>query len=288
MTEQAPPGGIAEIRTLEEFAAHLRRLVADAGASLRDLEDWGMANQKYLSKSSVHDVLKAVRPPTQEKLRYLLQACGVTNSPEVSAWIEARDRVVAALPDPRRQTRTTSELGPVPASRFFYKEDHLNQITSRIEALQDEVWLWGTTLSMHIPYLKRYLKDAVANDRRVKVLLIKPGGAAMAMSGLRAGPRGDSATEQEARFAIHRADLRRISQQNPGLEVRLIDYLAPYTLYAYDPGLANGMMELRLGSFHGRHDARPTFTLTRQKDEYWFEYFYDQFASVWKAADPDE
>lgn len=45
-------------------------------------------------------------------------------------------------------------------------------------------------------------------------------------------------------------------------------------------------MDLRLGSFHGQHELRPTFRLIRKRDGEWFDYFYEQFTSVWNAADP--
>ena len=36
-------------------------------------------------------------------------------------------------------------------------------------------------------------------------------------------------------------------QQCGQLEVRVLDYLAPYTLYGYDPGLRSGRLDMRLG-----------------------------------------
>jgi hypothetical protein len=143
----------------------------------------------------------------------------------------------------------------------------------------------GTTLSMHVPYLQPALQHAIANGRDVRILLIKPAGAAMDMSALRAGPDGLGCQEQEEHLSTNLATLRRLAQAGPGLEVRLIDYLAPYTLYAYDPGLDTGKMQMRLGSFLGDHYLRPTFQVERARDESWFDYFYEQFVSIWNAAD---
>jgi hypothetical protein len=46
------------------------------------------------------------------------------------------------------------------------------------------------------------------------------------------------------------------------------------------------MMRMRLGSFHGKHHLRPTFQVDRSHDEAWFDYFYEQFVSMWNAGDP--
>jgi hypothetical protein len=105
---------------------------------------------------------------------------------------------------------------------------------------------------------------------------------------LRAGPppKGMTQREQEEQLENNLAILRRLAHAGPQLEVRLIDFLAPYTLYAYDPGSDTGKMVMRLGSFHGEHHLRPTFQIERARDVAWFEYFHEQFVSMWDAAEP--
>jgi len=108
------------------------------------------------------------------------------------------------------------------------------------------------------------------------------------MSAFRSGPDGPSVTDLKRDLENNLHILRAIAETREGLEIRLVDYLAPYTLYAYDPGRENGSMELRLGSFHGQHEKRPTFLLQRDRDPNWFDYFSAQFLSVWEGADPAE
>ncbi|MGF1430631.1 hypothetical protein [Kitasatospora sp. LaBMicrA B282] len=171
------------------------------------------------------------------------------------------------------------------ATRFFVEQDDLTVIKDLVLNAENEVWLWGTTLPMHIPYLETYLAGALAKGVLVKILLIKPASAAMDMAAFRS-PDHD-AQNMEERLATYLEILHRLAARGRGLEVRLVDYLAPYTLYAYDPGLSGGRMDLRLGSFHGDHDLRPTFQLLRGRDGDWFDYFYEQFTRVWTVADPE-
>jgi hypothetical protein len=275
---------LADVATSEELATHMKALWdSDGKVPLRELETWGVNQNLPMPKSSLHDALTGKRVPNEHLLRHFLAAHGVKQESEVQPWLDALDRV-----RPRSRTRSTAErpLEPAPAHRFFVEADDVTEISRCIDKVQEQVWLLGTTLSMHVPYLRPTLQRIIINGRNVRVLLIKPHGAAMQMSALRAGPQGLSEQEQEEHLANNLASLRNLARFGPHLEVRLIDYLAPYTLYAYDPGLQVGRMIMRLGSFYGRHELRPTFQVERARDDAWFDYFYDQFVSIWNAAEP--
>lgn len=198
--------------------------------------------------------------------------------------IKLIDSIRKAIASPNIELNELDKDSLIQASRFFSKTDDIDEITQRIPNCQTEVWLWGTTLSMHIDYLAPYIVEALAGNRQVKVLLIKPGGDAVTMSGFRAGPKGYSVAKQNKDLRDNLTTLWDIKANSPGLEIKVVDYLAPYTLYAYDPDSVNGHMELRLGSFHGNHKLRPSFELRRDRDGDWFDYFCDQFRSVWRAA----
>lgn len=285
MNQQDLAERLASVRTVEELAVLLRQHVEDSGLALRKLQQWGTANGKPLPRTTVHDVLTGRRPPSLPLLEALLNALGVAEEDMLKLGEDALKRIERSRSTPTPRAKSARGIGErASAAEFFVEEDQLNEIAKLIQRCTDEVWLWGATLSMHISYLEPYIREAVARDCRVKVLLITPDGAAMTMSGLRAGPDGLAIPEQRARLESNLAVLDECS--HPALEVRLVDYLAPYTLYAYDPGLAHGKMDLRLGSFHGQHELRPTFQLHRDRDGDWFDYFYEQFTVVWKVAEP--
>lgn len=108
------------------------------------------------------------------------------------------------------------------------------------------------------------VQNTLAGGVLVRIVLITPAGAAMTMAAFRSP---DTDTGQLQEFLHNNLDtLNRLHTDHPGLQVRLIDYLPPYTLYAYDPGLPAGRMDLRLASFHGDYDLRPTFSVQRARD----------------------
>ncbi|MFK0256326.1 hypothetical protein [Streptomyces sp. NPDC090445] len=184
------------------------------------------------------------------------------------------------------------EIARIPASDdygdlwFFTERDDVEEVARLIGEAETEVWLLGTTLGMHIPFLKEAIELSVADGVQFKVLLIERDGAAMTMAHLRAGPRADI-EEMRGSLDANLAILSRIARQEAGrIEVRVIDLLAPYTVYAYDPDGRSGRMDLRLGSFHGKHTLRPTFTVEAGRDRDWFVYFYKQFTSMWSVSRP--
>ncbi|MEU8048451.1 hypothetical protein [Micromonospora haikouensis] len=284
MSDRSMASELQSVQTTEALAGCIRNLLSRNGnLSLRELESWGIAHNRPMPRASLGEARSGVRPPSRQLLLNLLVACNVRDDQEISAWLDALDRIQKSKSIQTRQRRF-GDLQPVSANRFFVEQDDLIEISRLIQHAQDEVWLWGTTLSMHIPFLDIYLGQALARDVRVKVLLICPGGAAMSMLAFRAGPAWGLKNLEE-HLAINLGLLDRRLEQGNALEVRLVDYLPPYTLYAYDPGLDGGSMDLRLGSFGGQHELRPTFRLIRKREGEWFDYFYEQFTSVWNAAD---
>lgn len=200
---------------------------------------------------------------------------------QAEQWCAARERAYW-----HHASASTPPSGGIRASQFFVEEDRPDEIQRSILTAQEEVWLWGAILEKHIPGLIEYFERALAQGTRVKVLLIKPGdeanvSASISMSALRA----DKSAQLLEKILQHNLDLLEPLLVNENFELRVVDYLGPYTLYAYDPDSAHGKMDLRLSSFRGKHELRPTFYIEHEHDPDWFDYFFDQFMQVWEAGD---
>ncbi|WP_157767740.1 helix-turn-helix domain-containing protein [Actinosynnema pretiosum] len=86
--------------TVREFAAHLRRLRAEAGeVSLRKLA--GRAGPPRdgvpFSKTTISEVLAGNRLPSREFVERFTDACGVAERGR-EVWLAARDRIAASRP----------------------------------------------------------------------------------------------------------------------------------------------------------------------------------------------
>jgi hypothetical protein len=174
--------------------------------------------------------------------------------------------------------------GEVTASTFFKDQVDINDVIARIRKSR-RVVLWGATLSAHVPFLLVEIRRALGRNTRVQVLLVSADGAAIETAAFRS--RRDSVEALQRSLDNARSSLGEVAGQNlPGiLEVRFVDYLPPYVLYAFDPDEQDGSLMIRLAGFDAE-TARPTFWLSRQSDEQWCAYFMTDFQKVWDSATP--
>jgi hypothetical protein len=199
----------------------------------------------------------------------------------------------------------TAELKspPSPASLLFRKQDDIEDIKRSIRASRD-IWLWGSALTQHIGFLAGTIGESMeSNDLHVKVLLIKPSSSAVEMAAFRAPNYTTAQLEIDLAAGIDKLKREASARDRGNLQIRVVDYLAPYTLYGYDPVLPRnfepnpgtpgtwepnpaGHAEMRLTSFKGDHDYRPTFTLYGERDHGWYSHFCTEFTKVWAVADP--
>jgi hypothetical protein len=145
-------------------------------------------------------------------------------------------------------------------------------------------FFWGPYLSTHITLLVDVIEERLKSGFDVRFLIMDPLGAAAFMV---AHIRGDDNTD-EVKRALERNIIRleklRGKNHLGKLEVRVIDYLPPYTIIALDPDLPSGQMFVRLNNYDTPNEKRPTFDLVKKQDGDWFEFFRNQFEKVWKDA----
>jgi hypothetical protein len=125
-------------------------------------------------------------------------------------------------------------------------------------------------------------------------MLIAPDSSSLRLAAFRASKTSSERLNKELRDNISRLQLMhsRLNSSHDhsavqgNLQVRVVDYLAPYALYAFDPGDTKGTIEVRLSTFRGTHYARPTFKLRADRDGQWYEHFRTEFLKVWGVATP--
>jgi hypothetical protein len=115
--------------------------------------------------------------------------------------------------------------------------------------------------------------------------LIKPEGAAMTLAAARAS---DYAREEMV-ASLQRTRTRIASialEKDVDVELRQVDYLPPYVLYAFDPESEDkATASVRLSNYKGSNAFRPTLLINKGRDGRWFEHFYQQFCDVWADAE---
>ncbi|MET7746545.1 hypothetical protein [Streptomyces sp. NPDC005385] len=180
--------------------------------------------------------------------------------------------------------RSLRELTERPsADRFFSEVDDRDEIREMIVSSQ-EVWLAGWTLGIHLVSYPDEIRRAVARGLHVKILVIEPNSAAMGIAASEA--ENHSAAELSANLE---ANLRRLAAPISGpvsgrLEIRTLSHVPHNTVIASDPSMWHGKIVMRIATFRADHWQRPTFTVTRQGDARWYEFFKSQFEKKWESA----
>ena len=173
----------------------------------------------------------------------------------------------------------------VPSENFF-EDEFDRQALSGYICKSRQSFLWGMTLWRTVPLLTQSIENGLKNGLDMRVLLIKPCSNAAKMAAFRT--RHGNVDKIKEELSANLRELQNLAKQQlrGKLEVRVIDYLAPWTIYVFDPHLDEGQMIVRLTPF--RAPKRPNFKLSARKDKKWFQYFLSQFEAVWEQAESIE
>ncbi len=199
---------------------------------------------------------------------------------------------VALLRD-RRKATDPHRLGEI----FKWRDDVLE-----IQQLVDnssEVWLWGATLSSHMPMLRDTLRRRLTEGLRVRILMADVTGPSADSLVTRAVPAPSDQNTSGVREYLERraatgdairrrsmnilADLNDLRNQGGAIEYRVLDYLGPYLLYVFNPSRRDASILVSLATHDGTED-RFTLWVKADSDPEVFEHFKRQFEAVWRAS----
>lgn len=191
------------------------------------------------------------------------------------------EKLEVILADLRRPGGSLEEL-----IRQEYDHSDLERRLRRCE----EAFFWGFTFTRTIPLIKDEVEDQLRRGLKVRFLIIEPESEAVRMNAFRKAHRNESTTNGQLYTNLASlADLAQRTRGVPGrLEARCIDQLPPWTLVAFNPreDQDGGHMYVRLSSFRTLNKLRPTFQLTKEREGHLFQFFVEQFESVWNDANP--
>lgn len=70
------------------------------------------------------------------------------------------------------------------------------------------------------------------------------------------------------------------------LEVRLLSYAPSFGMTSIDPKHKDGIVFVEVYPHKFGFRTPPTFDLTPDRDQDWYDYFVEQFDQMWNAATP--
>lgn len=147
-----------------------------------------------------------------------------------------------------------------------------------------QAYFWGTTFTTHIPLLQQDLERGIALGLEIRFILIKPSGDALKMAAFRAKDLTPDELNDDLLRNLRRLDNMANLKAAGKLEFKVIDYLAPYVMYVFDPHLPTGQILMRLSTLRVPEVMRPIIRITRKSDPDWFDFFVQQFETAWNSA----
>jgi hypothetical protein len=149
-----------------------------------------------------------------------------------------------------------------------------------------ELIFWAVNSTTTLSLLKDNIEAGLCRGLNVKLIFVEPGSAALQMHAFR--NRHQDAAEVNAVLQTNLSRLvalaKRVTTGN--IEIRVVNYLPPFTLIAVDPDLPTGKMFVRLLTFRVPDDSRPYMELDSKNNKEWFKFFVEQFNLVWEASTP--
>lgn len=170
------------------------------------------------------------------------------------------------------------------SDKFFKQEYSRSELQTRTKSSQSALF-WGINFTRTIPLLVDDFEQGLQNNLKLRFLMIKPRSQASQAASFR--NRTQNVTEINETIERNIRIIAGLATRSSSgeIEVRVIDYLPPYTIIAFDPERPNGVMFIRLTTFRVPNERRPTIQLRRTDDEFWYKFFLEQFEMVWKEAE---
>lgn len=172
------------------------------------------------------------------------------------------------------------------AKEFFKRNDYPTDLKLLLNNSKSAIF-WGTAFTKFVPHMRDDIESRLTHGLEIRFFLVKPDGAALGMVNLRGRP--EDITHRRTDLERNLAILKLLASKAPPgrLELRVLDYLAPYTMVAFDPNLQTGRMFVWLAAIGVPNTKRPMFELTKNNDPEWFDFFTQQFELTWeKASEP--
>lgn len=168
----------------------------------------------------------------------------------------------------------------------FFSQNYVNNSEVFLDCFQTakEIVIAGYAQNRMMVAYSSEIERILKGGGTAKILILDPEGQAVELANARSSNPGEV---EESRYQ-HRAALARLNsiQKRVGavgnLQIRMIDYLLPYTIYGFD--LSNGESStifVWLTPFQEPSINRPGFVLQKQLDPRWFSFFELQFSRFW-------
>lgn len=220
----------------------------------------------------------------------ILDILGVANQSIISAAIlTILSVVLMGLLQNRREnaliTRTLDRITKYePSADLFFEKEFDREELKKIILRSQKVYFWSVTFNTTLRVLRYTIEQALLSGTEIHILLVEPNSLTSERSRFLDKSRKEK-TNKGIRDTLTMLAEISTSIKAEKLEVRLVHYLPTCAMIAVNPHLQTGLLRIRLNTIHIPGKTRPSFTLFRNRDNEWFEFFYNQYELVWNEAE---
>jgi hypothetical protein len=170
-----------------------------------------------------------------------------------------------------------------PTAKLFLKTRVQKPPLEELLASAQEVWINARNLNTVIIPHYNLFERRLAEGCSFRIIMIDPD----SLSAQLASEIGLNPTGYKDRMQMAITSLKQLAGQptNTGrLELRLINFLPPFSLLIKDGKRSYGWMSVELYGYRVSARERPSFELTSSTDELWFKFYLKQFEDMWENA----
>ncbi len=171
------------------------------------------------------------------------------------------------------------------SSQGFFLEEFPPDLKDTFQSAK-EVWLIGVTLSRFLKNNYGPLEEKIRKGHAVKVLLVHPAGAPLAMAANRYYAEINRNVETRSADIHHSLQLlcglRKIAPKK--VEIRTIQSPLTFGAICANPDSASGALYLEHYSYRTMADAQPKFVL-HASDGYWYDLFNAEVHTLWNSGE---
>jgi len=213
----------------------------------------------------------------------------------ISELVE-RYRVLNRIESAAKRTLSLLEGGSAerPSSIAFFQK--IPDISSFVQTAR-QIDLCGLTLTSTVNKQFGNLRESLRRNASIRLLVADPNSLALEMSSLRSeAPEDTEYYRKRLEAALQDIEylykswvehLATVGASEAGeFSVRLLSYAPSFGLMSFDTSQGNGTVFVEVFTHKGGFNSPPMFSLTRERDGKWFDYFASQFDEMWDDASP--
>lgn len=170
-------------------------------------------------------------------------------------------------------------------SPLLTKSFNRNDLKLRLTGAQRSAALLGISFLRTFLHLHDCVETKLNSGMKFRFILQKPNTFSVKMAAFRSSHSTESEINNQIGLVLAR--IANLTKRFPTdlVDVRVIDYLPSYTIVAFDSQDSTGHIFVRLTSFRTPNEQRPSIELNREHNAALFQFFVDQFESVWLASE---